>query len=141
MTSNDATHSNMLTFPEVTTHRWSCSDTSKRFAVENPATGKTITTIQAGDESTKKSAVAASEHAFDTIWRQTSPRERSTCLLKCADALEARGDELATLLCMENVKPKQDALAFDILFLVASFRFFGGLVDKLPSEFYDRGPT
>ena len=36
-------------------------------------------------------------------------------------------------------KPFQDARAFDCNFLVASFRYFGSIVDKLPSHFYDRG--
>lgn len=130
-----------ITFPELTTSRWSCQDESKRFPVHNPATGKVLTTIQAGDEATVKSAIEASQHAFESNWRHTSPRDRSMLLLKCADELAKHMDELATLLCMENGKPKQDAMLFDINFLVGIFRFFGSLVDKLPSEFYDRGPT
>lgn len=126
-------------FPEISTYRWSCNDESKRFPVENPATGKVLTTIQAGDDKTVDQAVQASQVAFEKSWRPLSPRERSTYLLRCADELEKHVDELATLLCMENGKPKQDALAFDCMFIVHSFRFFGSLVDKLPSEFYDRG--
>lgn len=127
-------------FPELTTTRWSCTDTTKQFQVHNPATGKPLTTIQAGDAQTVDAAVQASQHAFSTTWgHRKSPRERSAYLLRCADELEKHADELATILCLENGKPKQDALAFDVMFLVNVFRFFGALVDKLPSEFYDRG--
>ena len=40
---------------------------------------------------------------------------------------------------MENGKPYLDALAFDLMFLVKVFQYFGSLVDKLLSEFYDPG--
>ena len=125
-------------FPELSTYHYSCEDESKRFAVENPATGKVITTIQAGDEKTVESAVQASQEAFEQRWKPLTPRERATYLLRCADELEKHLDDLATLLCMENGKPKQDARAFDCNFVVGSFRYFGSLCDKLPSEFYDR---
>ena len=126
-------------FPELSTYKYSCKDEDKRFAVENPATGKVITTIQAGDEKTVDNAVHASQEAFEQRWRPLTPRERSIYLLRCADELEKHLDELATLLCMENGKPQQDARTFDCNFLVGVFRFFGSIVDKLPSEFYDRG--
>ena len=128
-----------LKFPEITRYQHSCKDESKRFPVENPATGKTITTIQAGDEKTVDNAVQASQKAFDERWKPLSPKERSVYLFKCADALEARIDEIATILCLENGKPAQDAKTFDCQFLHGAFRYFGSLVDKLPSEFYDRG--
>ncbi|KAK4545981.1 Aldehyde dehydrogenase mpl4 [Oleoguttula mirabilis] len=126
-------------FPELSTYQWSCADDTKRFTVHNPATGKPLTTIQAGDAHTVDQAVQASQTAFTNRWRPLAPRERSTYLLRCADELEKHADELATLLCLENGKPKQDARLFDINFLVGVFRFFGSLCDKLPSEFYDRG--
>ncbi|KAI5926549.1 dehydrogenase [Camillea tinctor] len=128
-----------LQFQELSTYRYSCNDSIKRWAVENPATGKVITTIQSGDIKTADQAVQASQIAFQERWRPLSPSERAAYLLRCADALEKHVDELATLLCMENGKPAQDAKMFDCFFLVSVFRYFGSLVDKLPSQFYDRG--
>lgn len=126
-------------FPAVSRYRYSCKDESKQFAVENPATGKTITTIQAGDEATVDKAVRASQEAFEQRWKPLSPKERSMYLFRCANELEKHLDDLATLLCMENGKPAQDARTFDCNFLVGAFRYFAGIVDKLPSQFYDRG--
>ena len=128
-----------IEFPEVSIYPRSCKDESKRFAVDNPATGKVITTVQAGDATTVDEAVQVSQKAFEERWRPLSPQQRSKYLLACADELEKHLDELATILCMENGKPKQDARMYDCNFVVQSFRFFGSLVDKLPSQFYDRG--
>lgn len=129
-----------FTFPELTVLKWSCKDRSKTFPVENPATGQTITTVQAGDTDTANQAVLASRAAFEQRWRPLSPKSRSDHLFKCADALEEHADALASLLCMENGKPMQDARVYDVNFLVEVFRYFGSLCNKLPGEFYDRGP-
>lgn len=128
-----------LNFPEVSIYQWSCADKSKQFAVENPATGQVITTVQAGDALTAEQAVQAAQHAFKERWGSLTATERSKYLFKCADALEKHADELATLLCMENGKPVQDARIMDVEFLIGVFRYFASIVDKLPSQFYDRG--
>lgn len=128
------------TFPELSTYDWSCKDGTQRFTVENPATGKVLTTIQAGNASTVDLAVQASQKAF-LQWRELSPAERSQYLFRCAAALEAHSDEISALLTLENGKPLADAKAGDVTFLINIFRFYGSLTDKLPSQFYDRDVT
>lgn len=128
-------------YPAVSTFQYSCSDPSKQFEIHNPATGAVITKVQAGDASTAEAAIKVSREAFENNWRWRPAIERGALLLKCASKLEEHKEELAEILCMENGKPAQDALLFDCNFLVNVFRYFGSLVDKLPSEFYDRGAT
>ncbi|KAJ9604542.1 hypothetical protein H2200_010655 [Cladophialophora chaetospira] len=129
------------TYPEVLKVRYSSpsANQSLTFPIHNPATGETITKLVAGTSKEVEAAVQAAQKAYETDWRWRSPAERSALLFKCADALEPHKDELAELLCLENGKPKQDALAFDINFLVGIFRFFASICDKLPGEFYQRG--
>ncbi|KAI8626843.1 dehydrogenase [Xylariaceae sp. FL1651] len=126
-------------FPELLTYRYSCEDPAKRWPVDNPATGKVITTVQAGDAKTVDAAVQASYKAYTERWRPLPPSERAAYLLRCADELEKHLDYIATLCCMENGKPKQDARSYDCKATVAIFRYFGSLVGRLPSQFYDRG--
>lgn len=127
-----------LKFQNVTVYEHSSPDESKTLPVHNPATGKVITTVRVGDSQTTKDAVTKSYKAFQT-WRHRPPAERGQTLLKCADILLAHVDELATLLCLENGKPYIDARFGDVMAVQASFRYFGSLVDKLPTQFYDRG--
>ena len=126
-------------YPSVLKVRHSSPNTSHQFPIHNPATGEIITHLQAGTSKEVDAAVQAAQKAYETNWRWRSPAERSVLLFKCADALEPHKDELAELLCLENGKPKQDALMFDINFLVGVFRFFASICDKLPGEFYQRG--
>ena len=129
----------LKSIPKISHYRWSSTDTSKRFRVENPATGKVITTVQAGDQQAVDSAVQASPKAFATNWRWKTRLERSVFLHKAADELQKYAQELAILLCLENGKPLVDAQNTDLLFLSTIFRYFASIGDKVPSEFLDQG--
>jgi acyl-CoA reductase-like NAD-dependent aldehyde dehydrogenase len=65
--------------------------------------------------------------------------QRAAFLLKASDVLAEHADELALLQSRENGKPVADARSNDINFLIGVFRFFGSLVEKLPTDFYDKG--
>jgi acyl-CoA reductase-like NAD-dependent aldehyde dehydrogenase len=106
--------------------------------VGNPATGKILTIIQAGNVDTSLEAIEAAQVAFEE-WRWRSPSERGALLLKCSEELAKHREELAEMLCLENGKPYQDALNFDVNFVVGIFQYFGSLIDKLPTQFYDKG--
>lgn len=125
--------------PTIVTYRWSSDRPEDRFPVENPATGQIITVVQGGGVPEVDAAVQAAHRAFQDGWRWRTAAERAGLLLRGADVLEAHADELAELVSLENGKPVADARLHDIGFLVGIFRFFGSLVDKLPSDFYDKG--
>jgi acyl-CoA reductase-like NAD-dependent aldehyde dehydrogenase len=143
MTTNSTERSNGGSSEQAvhTSVRWSSTQTDDRFTVENPATGEVIAVVQGGGASEVDGAVRAAHQAFERDWRKRTPQERARYLLRGADVLEAHADELAALESRENGKPLADARLFDINFLLGVFRFFGSLVDKLPSEFYDCGNT
>ena len=127
------------THPSPTTlFRWSSQHEDDRFPVENPATGQVITVVQGGGAAEIDGAVRAADNAFKEDWRMRTAQDRSRLLLAGADVLQAHGDELAALESLENGKPVVDAW-LDVAFLIGVLRFFGGLVDKLPGEFYDQG--
>src|SRR5579862_2710079 len=129
-----------LAFDKVTRYRWSSNSDADKFAVDNPSTGKVIAVVQGGGAEQMAAAIAAAHRAFRTDWRKRTAPERSRLLLSCADVLERHADELAELLSLENGKPVADARNNDLQFLPAVFRFFGSIVDKLPSgDFSDTG--
>jgi betaine-aldehyde dehydrogenase len=61
--------------------------------VIDPRTGEAIARAPVTSAADLDDAFAAAAAAFET-WRDTTPAERSRALLKIADALEARGEEL-----------------------------------------------
>jgi aminobutyraldehyde dehydrogenase len=95
--------------------------------VLNPATGEVLAQVPEASLAQVQAAVAAAERAFPA-WSRTPPKERATVLLKLADAIEARGAELARLESLNCGKPYALALADEIPAVADVFRFFAGAV-------------
>ena len=85
----------------------------KTFETRNPATGEVIARCaEAGPEDVDR-AVEAAKAAFP-VWSKKSPAERAEVLLKIADAIDARADELARIETMDNGKPIRETKGIDV---------------------------
>src|SRR4249919_371133 len=56
--------------------------------------------------------------------------DRGRLLLRLADAIEGRADELARLETLDTGHPIRDSTRLDVPRTVATFRYFGGMADK-----------
>src|SRR5205823_8793704 len=77
--------------------RWVDSTGGEVQEVKNPATGEPVATVPKGTAEDVDRAVKAARKAYDEVWLDSTPRERSEHLLKLADAIEAHGEELARI--------------------------------------------
>jgi aldehyde dehydrogenase (NAD+) len=75
-------------------------------------------------------AVSAARTAFPA-WSATAAMERGRLLLKLADAIEARADELARLESLDTGHPMRDTTRLDVPRTAVTFRYFGGMADKV----------
>ena len=76
--------------------------------VINPATGKVFTTVARASVAQADSAIAVAKAAAP-LWAATSMDDRRKAVLALADAIAARGDEIARLLTAEQGKPLAEA--------------------------------
>lgn len=76
--------------------------------VINPATGKVFTTVARASIAQADAAIAAAKAAAP-MWAATSMEDRRKAVLSLADAISARGDEIARLLTAEQGKPLAEA--------------------------------
>jgi 1-pyrroline dehydrogenase len=110
--------------------------------VINPANDKVIAKVPASSAEDVDRAVNAAEKAF-AEWRKTTPQDRSLMLLKVADALEAKGEELGRLESANAGKPV--GAAIDEMAVCADlFRFFAGasrVMDGLAANEFAAGHT
>jgi aminobutyraldehyde dehydrogenase len=74
-------------------------------AIVNPKTEEVITDLPDASAAQVDAAVTAAAEAFRT-WSRTSPVERSTLLLKLADAIERDAESFATLEALNTGKPR-----------------------------------
>jgi 4-(gamma-glutamylamino)butanal dehydrogenase len=103
-----------------------------RFATENPATGRQLADVAAGDVADIDLAVRAARRAFDAgVWSRRSPAERKQVLLNFADLLEANLEELAQLEALDAGKPITDCRDVDIPETVRTFRWYAEALDKV----------
>ena len=79
-----------------------------RLDVINPATEEVLAEAPRADRAQLDEAIAAAKAAFPA-WSAKPVRERGALLAKLADALEARQDEFARLLTLEQGKPLSEA--------------------------------
>ncbi|MGZ6546342.1 MAG: gamma-aminobutyraldehyde dehydrogenase [Actinomycetota bacterium] len=109
----------------------------------NPSTDNAVATVQVATREDADKAVAAAQKAYDEVWSDTPPKERSAMMLKLADALDADADNLA-LLESEDVGKPISVSAADIPFITDNLRFFAGAArvqeGKSTGE-YERGFT
>jgi 1-pyrroline dehydrogenase len=119
------------TLERVETHQqfiggqWVASADGRTLAVENPATGEVIANVQASGPEDVDRAVSAAAKAYDGGWRDSTPQDRSLMLLRLADAIEARADELGRLESRNAGKPVGAAID-EIPVVVDNLRFFAG---------------
>ncbi|WJM97573.1 gamma-aminobutyraldehyde dehydrogenase [Pseudomonas defluvii] len=94
-------------------------------AVLNPSLGTALVEIPEASAAQVDAAVRAADDAF-ALWSQTSPKDRSTLLLKLADAIDAQAEELARLESQNCGKPFTAALNDELPAIADVFRFFAG---------------
>jgi betaine-aldehyde dehydrogenase len=91
----------------------------------DPSTGEPFVESPVSGRDDVDRACAVALDAFDE-WRRTTPSERSRALLRIADALESRADELVGLESTNTGKPIQLTLDEEIPPMVDQIRFFAG---------------
>jgi betaine-aldehyde dehydrogenase len=97
----------------------------KREDVVNPATGEVIAKAPLSGKRDVDAAVRAARDAFEE-WANRSPGERSWALLKLADGIEQRAEEIADLEAADAGKPRSAFLEDEIPFMVDNLRYFAG---------------
>jgi betaine-aldehyde dehydrogenase len=94
-----------------------------------PATGKPFATVALGTKEDVDRAVAAAKKA-QKEWAALSYGERSVALLKFADALEAKSEDLAHLESRNAGKPLKLTMGGDIPFAIDNLRYFASVVRR-----------
>jgi betaine-aldehyde dehydrogenase len=96
----------------------------------NPSTGEPFAQAPVSGPADVDRALGAAAKAF-TSWRRTTPSERALALIRIADALESRAEELVGLECENTGKPFGLTMDEEIPPMVDQIRFFAGAARHL----------
>ena len=101
--------------------------------VVDPSTGEVYTSAPLSGAADVDTAVKTARSAFES-WRDSTPSERQKALLKIADAIEARADELVKVESENTGKPIQLTHEEEIPPMVDQIRFFAGAARVLEGK-------
>jgi acyl-CoA reductase-like NAD-dependent aldehyde dehydrogenase len=108
----------------------------------NPATGRSLGAVAAGEQPDVDRAVASARGAFRKgAWSQQPPKARKKVLLRLAELMLANRDELALLETLDTGKPISDSLSVDIPSAANCIRWYAEAVDKIYDEVAPTGPN
>jgi betaine-aldehyde dehydrogenase len=93
--------------------------------IVDPATGQVVAQAPVSTPEDVDIAYSAAAKAFET-WGDTTPSERQKAMLKFADAVESRADELVKLEAQNTGKPFALTASEEIPPMVDHLRFFAG---------------
>ena len=110
------------------------------FDVTDPSTGEILATVAKATKADVSRAVAAAHAAMDSsTWGGMAPAERGRIMLRMAQTLRDRSEELAKLESLDNGKPLRQSRT-DVQVAARYFEFFAGVADKVMGSTIPLGP-
>ncbi|MBS1678512.1 MAG: aldehyde dehydrogenase family protein [Actinobacteria bacterium] len=126
-----------MTKPEISDEpflidgEWIAADGRTTFDVVDPADGEPFAkAIQASKDDVDAAVAAAAAAHDDRRWRGLAPEDRARVLIRVAELIEERLEELATLETRDNGKPIERSRA-DTAMSARTFRHFSGAPTRL----------
>lgn len=102
----------------------------------NPADNKPLGEVFQANDQDVEEAVSSSEKAFG-IWRQKTGAERGRVLMKAAQILRSRLEDIALTETRDVGKPISESLAVDVTSAADAIEYFGGMAAGIHGEFFD----
>lgn len=115
---------------------WRLSSNPDINEVINPANGEIIALAPRATVEETEEAIKAAKETFESgVWSKLSAQERADYLLKVADKIDERHDELVELEVKDNGKIKAEA-SIDIADAASCFRYYAGLIRTPDGQTY-----
>jgi betaine-aldehyde dehydrogenase len=105
----------------------------RTYDLVNPATGEVFAQAPMSGKADVDKAFAVAERAFES-WRDSTPAQRQLALLKIADAIEDRAEELVRAESENTGKPIGLTMEEEIPAMVDQIRFFAGAARVLEGK-------
>lgn len=107
----------------------------KTFTNINPATGQATCEVAECDAADVDMAVASARKAFESgVWARMAPADRKRILLRFAELMAARREELALLETLDVGKPITNSFNGDLPSAIGCIQWYAEAIDKLYGE-------
>lgn len=112
--------------------QWREPNGREKITVVSPNSGEEIGSVPLANHADIDSAVSAARKAFDdpSVWSGLEPAERAAHLRRFADELEARGEQIASLVSSQNGMPVTIAGQMEAVYPATLLRYYADLIEK-----------
>lgn len=110
-----------------------------QFACIHPANRQQICQVEEASLNDVNAAVAAADAAFP-VWSSTPAAERAKILLRAAEILRERNDQLAQLETLDTGKAISETSTVDIITGAEVIEFYAGVAQTLHGDYLDLPP-
>nr|WP_141189553.1 aldehyde dehydrogenase family protein [Terrilactibacillus laevilacticus] len=115
---------------------WQGGGTNQTRQIVNPANGEIIAEAAEGTTSDVNYAISIAKKTFESgIWSEKPAEERAEVLLKIAQKIDEKQEELAKLETLDNGKTLREA-SYDMSDAANCFRYYAGLILAPHGETY-----
>jgi phenylacetaldehyde dehydrogenase len=112
----------------------------KTFDVHDPATAQVIAHVPDAGREDIDAAVTAARHAFEGRWSRILPHERQALMLRLADLIEERGEEIAALEALNQGKLLDVARSVEVEMAADYVRYMAGWATKIEGSVVELSP-
>jgi phenylacetaldehyde dehydrogenase len=112
----------------------------KTFDVYDPSTAQVIAHVPDAGREDVDAAVTAARRAFEGRWSRILPHERQGLMLRLADLIEERGEEIATLEALNQGKLLDVARSVEVEMAADYVRYMAGWATKIEGSVVELSP-
>ncbi|MDE3044510.1 MAG: aldehyde dehydrogenase [Acidobacteriota bacterium] len=116
------------------------NDDESFFEVLEASNARPLAEVAVASEEMVNRAVTDARRAYESTWRNLSPKERGVLMRRVAQVIREHAEELAEICAREVGKPKRDAWRVDVLSSHSSFDYYAGIAENIHGEILHQGP-
>lgn len=117
-------------------NEWVDAEDNATFTTVNPATGEPVSRLAKASKSDVEKAVAAAKAASES-WAELYPEERGKLMVRAAELIMERAQELAEIESAETGKTLHECQVIDIPFAARAFEYYGKVMTGFQGEYIE----
>lgn len=117
-------------------NEWVDAENGATFTTYNPATGEPVSELAKASKADVEKAAAAAR-AASKAWADLYPEERGKLMVRAAELIQARAQELAEIESAETGKTLHECQVIDIPFAVRAFEYYGKVMTGFQGEYIE----
>ena len=116
-------------------NEWVKGSTGETFVSICPATGEVLASFEeAGLDDVDRACKVARKTFESGVWSRMENNERAKIMLKAADIMEKRWDELCRMEALDTGKPIHEVETGDMPYSIYAFRYFANIAREINGE-------